>query len=136
MSKHKLPNFLAFETSIINESKQTVFYRVVGGGQFGGAPITYKNQPQIGAPVSNVFATPHTDAVSAMIEYCLDQGEDEMTGKPIKITDMRVLKIETSSYREPHDHEKFMHWDESDQDEAFILSGKIISVEAASDYYE
>ena len=131
-----IASFQEFIKLNVLESSQATFYRVVGGGQFGGAPITYKNQPRVGTPVANVFATPHEDAVSAMIEYCIEQGEDEMTGKPIKITDMRVLKIETNSYREPNDAEKFMHWDESDQDETFILSGKIISVEAASDYYE
>ena len=112
----------------VNESKTIILYRLVGGGQFGGSPIKRGSEPKPNSIITGVFATPHIDAIDAMIEYSLDQGEDEMTGNPIKETDMRICVIETQSARKPKPHEKFMHWDDSDTDEMFIQTGKILKV--------
>jgi len=105
-----------------------VYYRLIGGSQFGGPPITHANEPKPGQVISGVFATPHPDAVDAMIEYCLDQGEDEMTGNPITEDDLRVLEIGGAKARAPRGAEKFMDWEDSDKDEVIIDSGKITKV--------
>jgi hypothetical protein len=117
-----------------NESSTATFYRLIGGGQFGGAAITTTNQPKIGSKIADVFATPHKEAISTMIEFCLDQGENEDTGEEIKIEDMRVITISSNDYGAPRPGQKTMHWEESDADEVVIKNGKIIKVERAENY--
>jgi hypothetical protein len=110
------------------ESSKVLLYRLIGGGQFGGSPIAQGSEPKPKSIITAVFATPRPAAINAMIEYSLDEGEDELTGKPIKKRDMRVLIIETQNARKPQSHEKFMDWYESDKDEMFVQTGKIIKV--------
>lgn len=106
----------------------TRLYRLIGGGQFGGPPVTEDTEPIIGNSVTQVFATPKISAINYMIEFSLEQGENELTGDPIQPKDMRVLEISSTSARAPFPHEKFMHWDDSDEGEVFIPTGEIINV--------
>ena len=112
----------------LSEAEDGIFYRLIGGGQFGGAPITGQNEPRKGQTIAGVFATPNKDAINAMIEFCLDQGENEETGDAIRQEDMRVLVIQAAKTREPQPHEKAMHWEESDADEVMVEAGKITDV--------
>ena len=125
-----------FEEYLNENISDGVYWRLVGGGQFGGAAITRNNEPKRGDTVSSAFATPNIKSISAMIDYCLEEGENEETGKPIKITDMRVLKIKTSKARTPNPWEKVMNWDESDEGEVFIEKGKVIEVITAKDFVD
>ena len=100
-------------------------YRLIGGGQFGGAAVTAETEPQPGDSIESAFTTPYREAISAIIEFCLDQGENEETGEPIIEEDMRVLVIIPESSRKPFAHEKAMHWESSDADEIFVEFGKV-----------
>ena len=111
--------------SWVSESSSMILYRLIGGVQFGGAPVTDQNCPRKGQMISGVFATPRKDAINAMIDYCLEQGEDEDTGNPITEKDMRVLVIQATNTREPRPDEKPMHWEDSDKGEVVIEAGKI-----------
>jgi len=114
--------------SFLNESVDTMLYRLIGGGQFGGEPITNQNEPRPGQTIKGVFATPLRDAIDSMIEFCLEQGENENTGDPIVKNDMRVLLIQGIITRNPKSHEKSMHWEDSDADEVMVDSGKIQTI--------
>ena len=114
--------------SFLNESVDTMLYSLIGGGQFGGEPITNQNEPRPGQTIKGVFATPLRDAIDSMIEFCLEQGENENTGDPIVKNDMRVLLIQGIITRNPKPHEKSMHWENSDADEVMVDSGKIQTI--------
>ena len=114
---------------IFNAVEETnILYRLIGGGQFGGQPIKNGKEPKPGTTVSGVFATPHKSAINAMIEYCVEQGEDEITGLPIKESDLRVLFLSGAKVRKPTAREKFMDWEESDKDEVMVDYAKIEKV--------
>lgn len=63
-----------------------------------------------------------------MIEYCIEQGENEVTGDPIEEKDLRVLLLTNAKTRKPKSHEKFMDWEDSDKDEVMIDYANIKSV--------
>ena len=114
---------------LFNKAEETnTLYRLIGGSQFGGQPIEKGKEPKIGSIVSGVFATPHKSAIDAMIEYCVEQGEDEITGMSIKESDLRILLLSNAKVRKPTSHEKFMDWEDSDKDEVMIEYAKIEKV--------
>lgn len=100
-----------------------IVYRVVGGGAFGGYGETCWRNTGYRFNNSAVFCTPNASCAKEMVEASQRWAQQSKVPNRAK-----VLVIQASRVRNPHDTEKFGHSVLTDEDEMILVEGVVVDV--------